>query len=86
MFIILELGNFGSQKPWGWQIAVVIPTNLYLCESQQSIEHLHFLPHTPYVVDEVKSQIWRDEYKIYRTSLGFHKLWRVTSGHIKAIL
>lgn len=57
MLIILELGNFGSKNHESDKIAVVIPTNLYLCVSQQNIEHLHFLPHTPYVVDEVKSQI-----------------------------
>lgn len=36
MLIILELGNFGSKSHQGWQIAVLIPTNLYLCVSQQS--------------------------------------------------
>lgn len=71
MLIILELGNFGFKSHEADKIAVVIPTNLYLCVSQQSIKHLYFLPHTPYVVDEVKSQIWRGEYKISRTYLGF---------------
>lgn len=56
MLIILELEKFGSKKHEADKIVVVLPTNLYLYVSRQSVEHVHFL-HISRVVGEVKSQI-----------------------------